>query len=72
MSNKRLSRCPFSSCKTALVNTLLVERTIEREGLWEHLTVEDRRGLTPLFYGHINPYGHVELDLTRPSFLEAA
>jgi TnpA family transposase len=55
-----------------LVNTLLVERTIEREGLWERLTVEDRRALTPLFHGHINPYGQFELNLTRPSFLEAA
>jgi hypothetical protein len=55
-----------------LANKLLVERTIEQEGLWERLIVEDRRGLTPLFHGHINPYGHVELDLTRPSFLEAA
>ena len=55
-----------------LVNTLLVEKTIEREGLWERLTVADRRALTPLFHGHINPYGQFELNLTRPSFLEAA
>jgi hypothetical protein len=51
---------------------LLVERTIEREGLWERLTTEDFRALTPLFHGHINPYGQFELDLARPSFLEAA
>jgi hypothetical protein len=55
-----------------LINTLLVERTIEREGLWERLTTEDLRALTPLFHGHINPYGQFELDLARPSFLEAA
>ena len=55
-----------------LVNTLLVERTIEREGMWERLTAEDRRALTPLFHGHINPYGQFALDLARPSFLEAA
>jgi TnpA family transposase len=55
-----------------LVNTLLVERTIEREGLWEELTAEDLRALTPLFHGHINPYGQFALDLARPSFLEAA
>jgi hypothetical protein len=30
------------------------------------------RALTPLFYGHINPYGLFELDLEGPSFLEAA
>ena len=32
----------------------------------------DFRALTPLFYGHINPYGLFELDLEGPSFLEAA
>ena len=31
-----------------LINTLLVERTIEREGPWEKLTTEDLRALTPL------------------------
>jgi TnpA family transposase len=55
-----------------LINTLLVERTIEREGLWERLTTEDLRALTPLFHGHINPYAQFALDLARPSFLEAA
>ena len=48
-----------------LVNTILVERTIEQEGLWEHLSAEDRRALTPLFHGHINPYGQFTLDLAR-------
>ena len=54
------------------INTLLVERTIEREWQWERLTTEDPRALTPLFHGHINPYGQFALDLARPSFLEAA
>ena len=34
-----------------LVNTILVERTIEQEGLWERLSAEDLRALTPLFHG---------------------
>jgi TnpA family transposase len=55
-----------------LINTLLIERTIERESLWERLSDEDLRALTPLFHGHINPYGQFALDLARPSFLEAA
>lgn len=55
-----------------LINTILVERTIEQEGLWERLSTEDRRALTPLFHGHINPYGQFALDLARPSFLAAA
>jgi len=55
-----------------LINTLVVEREIEREGLWERLTAEGLRGLTPLFHGHINPYGQFALDLSWPSFLEAS
>jgi TnpA family transposase len=55
-----------------LINTMLIERTIERNQLWERLSEEDRRGLSPLFHGHVNPYGQFALDLTRPSFLEAA
>jgi TnpA family transposase len=55
-----------------LINTILVERTLETRGLWQRLSADDRRALTPLFHGHINPYGQFALDLNRPSFLEAA
>jgi len=55
-----------------LINTLLVEQTIERQSLIESLSVEDLRALTPLFYEHINPYGLFELNLDRPSFLAEA
>jgi TnpA family transposase len=55
-----------------LINTILIQRTIERQGLWSSLRAEDFRPLTPLFYCHITPYGAFELDLESPSFLEAA
>jgi len=55
-----------------LINTVLIERTIERDQLWGRLSEEDRRAMTPLFHGHVNPYGQFALDLARPSFLEAA
>jgi TnpA family transposase len=55
-----------------LINTILIQRPIDRQGLWARLQPEDFRALTPLFYGHINPYGLFELDLEGPSFLEAA
>jgi len=55
-----------------LINTILVERNVEQEDLWGRLSVEELRALTPLFHGHINPYGQFSLDLTRPSFLKAA
>jgi hypothetical protein len=55
-----------------LINAILVEQTVAQHQLLEQLSDEDRRALTPLFYEHVNPYGLFELDVTRPSFLEAA
>ncbi|GAA2418276.1 hypothetical protein GCM10010404_91080 [Nonomuraea africana] len=31
----------------------------------ERLTAEDRRGLSPLFWSHINPYGRFHLDMDK-------
>jgi TnpA family transposase len=55
-----------------LINTLLVERTIAQHQLLEHLSEEDRRTLSPLFYEHVSPYRLFALDLDRPSWLEAS
>ena len=52
-----------------LINTILVERTIEKEQMISRLSIEDLRALSPLFYEHINPYGVFEIDLNRQSFL---
>jgi TnpA family transposase len=51
--------------QSALVhlNTLLVQRVLA-EPIWaERLVEEDRRGLSPLFWSNVNPYGHFQLDL---------
>ncbi len=53
-----------------LINTILVEKTIEKENMINRLSVEDLRALSPLFYEHINPYGVFEIDVNRPSFLQ--
>ncbi|MEJ7863380.1 MAG: Tn3 family transposase [Pyrinomonadaceae bacterium] len=53
-----------------LINTILVQKTIEKEQMINRLSVEDLRALSPLFYEHINPYGVFEIDVTRPSFLQ--
>jgi len=55
-----------------LINTLLLERTIEERNMLEKLSPEDMRALTPLFHEHTNPYGVFELDLNKASFLEVA
>jgi TnpA family transposase len=47
------------------VNTLMIQEVLglpEWEGV---LTADDRRGLTPLFWSHILPYGEVKLDMAR-------
>jgi TnpA family transposase len=71
MEISMLSLHLLQNCLT-LINTILIERTIEKLGMEDQLTTEDRRALTPLFHGHINPYGMFELNLEKPSFLEVA
>lgn len=55
-----------------LANTLMVERVLTAEGIATRMEDEDFRALTPLFTSSINPYGYFELDLDKPSFLEAS
>jgi len=38
------------------VNTLMLQEIIIENGWLSKLTVEDKRAVTPLLYGHINPY----------------
>lgn len=45
------------------VNTRMLQ-TVLSEPSWEgRMTPEDYRGLTPLIYAHVNPYGRFDLDL---------
>ncbi|MEV8144898.1 Tn3 family transposase [Specibacter sp. NPDC078709] len=47
-----------------LVNTLMLQTVLEVPEFNELLEPEDRRGLTPLLWTHINPYGRFTLDMT--------
>ena len=48
---------------------LLVQRVVDDPAWANRLTAEDRRGLTPLFWSNINPYGTFHLDMdTRLNF----
>lgn len=52
------SRCNGPYANTRMLQTVLVEPK------WAgRMTPEDYRGLTPLIYGHVNPYGRFDLDL---------
>lgn len=45
------------------VNTLMLQDVLA-DDTWAHtLTAEDHRGLTPLFWSHVTPYGQVKLDM---------
>jgi hypothetical protein len=45
------------------VNTLMLQDVLSGETWSGLLTPEDRRGLTPLFWQHVRPYGEVRLDM---------
>jgi Tn3 transposase DDE domain len=52
------------------INTLMVEQILRSERWQNRLNAEDLRALTPLFYGHVTPYGTFDLDLNTRLALE--
>ena len=52
------------------VNTLMLQRVLKEDAWRERMTREDMRGLTPLVWGHISPYGRFDLDMTSRIDLE--
>ena len=50
-------------------NTLFIQQLLDEPAWRARMTAEDWRGLTPLIYHHVNPYGWIELDMgTRLAF----
>lgn len=47
------------------INTLMIQRVFAQRGFEARMTEADWRGLTPLFYQHINPYGAFELNMNQ-------
>ena len=47
------------------INTLMIQRVLADQHLLAAFKPEDYRALTPLIYGHVNPYGSFELDLSK-------
>jgi|SRR5579863_9049821 len=45
------------------VNTLMIQEVLEEPYWANRLTKEDLRGLTPLIYAHVNPYGTFNLNM---------
>ncbi|MFJ4790817.1 Tn3 family transposase [Streptomyces sp. NPDC088794] len=59
--------------QTALVyvNTLMLQDVLGEPEWADPLTPADRRGLTPLFWSHVRPYGEVNLDMDTRLHLTA-
>jgi TnpA family transposase len=54
------------------VNTLMLQRVLAEPRWRAHMTAADVRGLTPLIWGHVNPYGVFDLDMERRLDLDLA
>ncbi|HET9080782.1 MAG TPA: Tn3 family transposase [Trebonia sp.] len=54
------------------INTQLLQAVLRDPAWAAKLTEEDRRGLSPLFWSHVNPYGRFRLDMDRRLDLTAA
>ena len=57
-----LSMHLLQSC-LVYVNTLMVQSVLSEPTWSQRMTLADWRGLTPLFYSHVNPYGTFDLDM---------
>jgi Tn3 transposase DDE domain len=54
------------------VNTLMLQDVLADLAWEQALTDADRRGLTPLFWSHVAPYGEVRLDMASRLTLRTA
>jgi len=47
------------------VNTLMLQRVLSEPEWMARMTSAGRRGLTPLVWGHVSPYGAFDLDMEQ-------
>ncbi len=47
------------------VNTLMIQSVLAKKHWEKKLTANDLRAITPLIFGHVNPYGTYKLDLNE-------
>ncbi|MGW0390620.1 Tn3 family transposase [Streptomyces sp. NPDC003042] len=77
-SNRRDEQEMFVLCLRILqsalvyVNTLMLQDVLDEPEWADLLTPADRRGLTPLFWSHVRPYGEVNLNMAARLHLAAA
>ncbi len=54
------------------IQTLLIQQLLAEPTWAKTMTKEDLRGLTPLIYSNVNPYGLIRLDMTERLAIEQA
>jgi TnpA family transposase len=47
------------------INTLMLQKVLSEPDWYDRMEAEDWRGLTPLFYEHVNPYGLISIDMAE-------
>ena len=52
------------------INTLMIQQVLARKDLYDLMTSADFRGLSPLIYSHVNPYGNFHLDMQERITIE--
>lgn len=67
MEDQELSVLALQLLQNSLVyvNTLMLQKVLQEPAWVRRMTEEDWRGLTPLIYLHVNPYGQFELNLEQ-------
>jgi len=48
----------------------MLQLVLAEQGWWQRMADADRRGLSPLVWGHVSPYGVFELDMDSRLDLE--
>lgn len=73
LADQELSMLALHLLQISLVyiNTLLLQRVLAEKEWAALMKPEDWRGLSPLLYGHVNPYGLFTLDLSERLEIEA-
>ncbi|GHO70147.1 hypothetical protein KSC_090390 [Ktedonobacter sp. SOSP1-52] len=52
------------------MQTLMIQDVLSEPAWMNRMTKEDLRGLTPLIYSNVNPYGLIQLDMAERLVIE--
>ena len=52
------------------INTLMIQQVLSHEQWMELMKPDDLRALSPLIWGHVNPYGTFRLDMNERLLIE--